>query len=188
MTAAALQDLVAKLALNSDPSAYKQLFLHFHSRLLQFSFAITHNRESSEEVVSDVFLKIWTGRQTLLQVHNFSLYLYVSTKNLSLNCLARQKRNELLYLDEAKVDLPSFSPNPEQALISNETVRRLQAAVADLPPRCRLIFKLVKEDGLSYKEVSELLHLSTKTVGNQMTIALRKLAEALAVQTRFILS
>ena len=56
--------------------------------------------------------------------------------------------------------------------------KRLHYAINELPPKCRLIFKLVKEDGLKYREVAELLNLSVKTIENQMTIALRKIGQS----------
>lgn len=188
MTIAALQDLIARIALNDDGEAYKELFLHYHPRLLSFSKAITHNKESSEEVVSDVFLKVWTLRLTLLRISNFPLYLYISTKNVSLTYLARQKKARVFSLDEIKTEFVSLSYNPEQMLITTEIFRRICAAVQSLPPKCQLIFKLVKEDGLRYKEVAELLHLSVKTVENQMAIALRKLGESASLQQQIFLS
>jgi RNA polymerase sigma-70 factor (family 1) len=179
MTSTARQDLVARIALNDDSVAYKQLFLHYHPKLLSFSYSITHCKESSEEVVSDVFLNIWNARQRLLRIGNFHLYLYVSTKNISLNYLARQKREQVFSLDDVKTELRSLYFDPEQLMITSEMFQRIRKAVQDLPPKCQLIFKLVKEDNLRYKEVAELLHLSVKTVETQMSIALRKLGTAI---------
>jgi len=68
-------------------------------------------------------------------------------------------------------------------------LRRLHDAIEQLPPKCRLIFKLIKEDGLKHKEVAELLQLSLKTVENQMTIALKKIADSIQFNlTRSILN
>lgn len=177
MTIAALQDLITKVSLYDDEYAFKELFLFYQPRLLSFSFAFTHNRRTSEEVVSDVFLNIWKRRKSLLRISNLPLYLYVSTKNLSLNSLAKEKRS-VFSLDDVKAELPALVLNPEQMLITAEMVRRINAAIESLPPKCRLIFKLVKEDGLRYKDVAELLHLSVKTVEAQMTIALRRIGES----------
>ena len=180
MTTTALYELVARVALNDDSAAYKKIFLHFHPRLLSFSYAITHCKESSEEVVSDVFLNIWHSRKTLLRIENVPLYLYVSTKNISLNYLAKQKRTQVFSLDDVKTELRSLYFDPEQLMITSEMFRRITAAVKELPPKCQLIFKLVKEDNLRYKEVAELLHLSIKTVEAQMSIALRKLGASIS--------
>ena len=180
MTSTARQELVARIALNDDSVAYKELFLHYHPRLLSFSLAITHCKESSEEVVSDVFVNIWKSRSRLLRIENFHLYLYISTKNISLNYLAKQKREQVFSLDDVKTEIQSLSFDPEQLMITSEMFNRIRKAVAELPPKCQLIFKLVKEDNLRYKEVAELLHLSVKTVEAQMSIALRKLGNSVA--------
>ena len=63
-----------------------------------------------------------------------------------------------------------------------EMNRRIQDAIQSLPPRCRLVFKLIKEDGLSYRETAELLELSLKTIENQMTIAFRKIGECIRLE------
>ncbi len=113
LLASEIQGLTARLALNDDAAAYKQLFLYYHPRLLSFSYAITHCRESSEEAVSDVFLKIWNSRRGLLRIANLHLYLYISTKNTSLNYLAAQKRSQVLNLDEVKTEFTSLQYNPQ---------------------------------------------------------------------------
>jgi RNA polymerase sigma-70 factor (ECF subfamily) len=189
MNTAVIKDLVCKVALQGDSLAYKKLFLFFYSRLLSFSYGFTHCKEASEEVVSDVFIGVWSNRNTLLQVSNFHLYVYVSTKNLSLNCVEKQKRNKTFSLDDVHIEFKSIYYDPEQLMISSEMFKRICVAVQHLPPQCRLIFKLIKEDGLSYKEVAELLHLSPKTIENQITIALRKLGGEVALQKKsFLLS
>ena len=181
-----INKLLSKIALYDDAHAYKELFLLYHARLVGFSSLITHSKESAEEVVSDVFLKIWNNRQELPRIENFHLYIYIITRNLSINCLARQKRNATLSLDEMVVEIKSIYLDPEQLLITKEMYRRIHDAILELPPRCQLIFKLIKEDGLRYKEVAELLHLSVKTVENQMTIALRKLGQSIQLRTTIV--
>ncbi len=173
-----LKDLVHKIANYDNVVAYKQLFLHYHKPLIHFSTTITRCRESSEEVVSDVFLKLWTGRKALPSVKNVHLYLYVSTKNSSINRLLKQKREQVFSLDEMAVELKSFYYDPEQLLISSEMMQQITTCITALPPKCQIIFKLIKQDGLKHKEVAELLNLSLKTVENQMTIALRKIGQS----------
>ena len=173
-----LNKLLNRIALYDDAIAYKELFLLYHSRLVQFSSSITQSRESAEEVVSDVFLKVWNMRATLPRIENFHLYIYVVTKNLSINSLLKQRKTESFSLDEAVVEFKSIYLDPEELMITAEMHKRLHQAINELPPKCRLIFKLVKEDGLKYREVAELLNLSLKTIENQMTIALRKIGQS----------
>lgn len=179
MTAVLSKELIIKIALYDDALAYKQLFILYHARLVDFSTSILRNRESAEEIVSDVFLKIWNSRKLLLTIENMHLYLYVSVKNLSINRLKKQKREQFFCLDEVKVEFQSIYFDPEQLLLTAEMYKRICAAIEELPPRCQLIFKLIKEDGLSYKEVGQLLNLAIKTIENQMTIALKKIGHSI---------
>ena len=82
------------------------------------------------------------------------------------------------------VQMNSVYFDPEQLMMTEEMMRQIKKAINDLPPRCRLIFKLVKEDGLKYKEVAELLQLSIKTVEAQMAIALRRLGKCMHVEIK----
>jgi RNA polymerase sigma-70 factor (ECF subfamily) len=174
-----IDDLVGRIANEDDPTAYKQLFQLYYGKLFQFALSITHSKETADEVVSDVFLKIWTKRKSLLKIHNLHLYLYICTKNHSINRLEQEKKNKVFSLDECVVNLQSIYFDPEQLMITAEMLKKVQLAVNQLPSRCQLIFKLVKEDGLKYKDVAELLGLSIKTIENQMTIALRKIDSAI---------
>lgn len=171
--------LINRIALYDDAPAYKELFMLYHARLVSFSQSIIQNRESAEEVVSDVFLKIWSNRNALSRIENFHLYIYIITKNLSVNRLLKQKKEKTFSIDDAVVELKSIYLDPEQMMMTAEMFKRIRQAIGQLPPRCQLIFKLVKEDGLKYREVAELLNLSVKTIENQMTIALKKIGQSI---------
>ena len=81
--------------------------------------------------------------------------------------------------EQYQVQLQSIYFDPEKLMLTAEMMKRVQKAINDLPPRCQLIFKLIKENGLKYREVAELLNLSVKTVENQMTTAIRKIGQAI---------
>jgi RNA polymerase sigma-70 factor (family 1) len=162
-----------------DMQAYKQLFLFFQPSLLQFAISILHTKESAEEIVSDVFIRIWQKRNQIDKIENLAYYLFTAVKNRAINKLHEQKKNASIHFDEVAIEFKSLYHDPEQKLISAEMISEIQFIISQLPPRCQLIFKLVKEDGLKYKEVAELLHLSVKTVENQMTLALKKISTAL---------
>lgn len=163
----------------NDQTAYKELFELFYNKLFRLAFIITKSRELSEEIVSDVFIGIWRRRENVLAINNLRLYLYVSVKNTSLNYLAQLTKTGFISLDELDFEpLQPFS-NPEQMLVTKEMNQRLYKAIQSLPPRCRMIFKLVKEDGLSYKEAATVLNLSVGTIDNQLVLAIKKLSKAL---------
>ena len=181
MTTATLNKLLVRVSLYEDTTAYKELFLHYYKRLVSFSALITKNHGFAEEVVSDVFLKIWNNRATLSSIDNFHLYIYVITRNMSINRFLKEKRNHAFTLDSLTESFVEEMSSPEDLMITSEMKTNITAAINELPPRCRLIFKLIREDGLKHKEVAELLELSVKTVENQMTIALKKIASALHI-------
>jgi RNA polymerase sigma-70 factor (family 1) len=161
-------------------AAFEALYRLYFVRLFRFCFSIIHQKESAEEIVHDVFLKLWENRDRGPAVGNPRLYLYVSIKNRSLNYLRDNAGVHTVELSERCDDYIRFDTNPETILLDAEGLRRIRAAIDELPPRCKLIFSLIKEDGLKYKEVARLLDLSVKTVEAQLAIAFRKIAASLA--------
>jgi RNA polymerase sigma-70 factor (ECF subfamily) len=167
------------IACFDDVQAYRQLFLLFQPSLLQFAISILKSKELSEEVVSDVLIRIWEKRQQLDKVENLSFYLFTAVKNRAISQLNQQKRKHAESIEDQPVEFRSIYHDPEQKMISAEAIRQIQSIIKELPPRCQLIFKLVKEDGLKYKEVAELLQVSVKTVENQISLALKKIGSAI---------
>jgi RNA polymerase sigma-70 factor (ECF subfamily) len=175
-----IRELQLKIAENNDNHAFGQLYMSYIDKLRQFANSIIKNHELAEEIVSDVFLKIWRNRANLKKIENFKLYLYISTKNTALNYLSRHFRKEIVSLDEMALNIPAVNYNPENLLITSEAVKKIEFAIQNLPLRCRLIFKLAKEDGLKYNDISKLLNISIKTIDNQMAIALKKISSAIS--------
>lgn len=163
---------------NGDTKAFKELYDCYCAPLLQVALAIARHREMAEEIVADVFIAVWRHRKDLREITNLKWYLYAATRNIALNHLRKYAHHKTWHLDEAS--LPEYEINPEAQLISNEMMQHINVAINALPPQCRLIFKLVKEDGLKYREVADLLNISIKTVENQVGIALKKLARVRA--------
>lgn len=174
-----LKKLLAEISINSDQAAYRELFILLHARLKQFAYSILKSGEEAEELVSDVFIGIWQKREQLGKINSPLLYFYTTTKNLALNRLSKQKKQVNLSPEEWLVQVNSVYFDPVQLMLTEEMLRQVKKAVNELPPRCRLIFKLVKEDGLRYKDVAELLQLSVKTVEAQMAIALRRIGKCM---------
>jgi RNA polymerase sigma-70 factor (ECF subfamily) len=174
-----MDELLQKIQREGDQNAFKQLYQSLFFRLYQFAFSYVRSRESAEEVVNDVFLSLWQKRKELDSLSNFNVYLYVAVKNASLNLLRRNKISTPLSVDDLVVDHLHLSANPESLLISAELRAAIQAAIEKLPPRCKIIFKLIKEDHLSYREVGAILDISVKTVDAQLCLALKKLSVSL---------
>lgn len=179
ITSQEVRELQVKISQQGDEHAYAQLYIAYMPYLLKFANSIIKNNELAQEIVSDVFIKIWQNRTDINKIENFKLYLYVSTKNTALNYLSRHFRKEIISLEEMSLNIPVNSYNPEQLLITSEAVKKINYEIHKLPPRCKLIFKLVKEDKLRYNEIARLLNISVKTIDNQMAIALKKISGAI---------
>jgi RNA polymerase sigma-70 factor (family 1) len=174
-----IKELQKKIAVENNQHAFGQLYMSYMPNLFQFAQSIIKNRELAEEIVSDVFIKIWQNREELVRIENFRLYLYKSVKNTSFNYLSRHFRKNTVSLDEMSLSISNLSYNPEQLLITSEMVNKINNTIQLLPPRCKMIFKLVKEDGLKYNEIAQLLNISVKTIDNQMAIAVKKIGNAI---------
>ena len=163
----------------SDERAFESLYRQYFVRLYRFCFSIVHQKQPAEEIVHDVFMNCWKKKEPLSSIRNLEVYLYVAVKNLSLNYLRNDHFSHSVDIAERSNDFIQFQADPESLMVSAETVKKLVGAIEQLPPKCKLIFKLIKEDGLKYKDVATLLDLSVKTVEAQLVIALKKIAGAI---------
>jgi RNA polymerase sigma-70 factor (ECF subfamily) len=161
------------------------LFLLLSERLTEFSKSIVKSKEDAEEIVSDFFIKIWQKRSSLKQLENPKLYFFISVKNLSINKLAANNRKASHMPEEWNTTIQSVFFNPEELMISRESVRNIMSTINQLPPKCKMIFKMVKVEGLRYNDVSKLLSISPKTVESQMAIALRRIKSCTDFKNEF---
>lgn len=185
---AQFKELQTRIA-NNDESAFTELYLHFGKKLIHFSVSLVRSREIAEELVEDVFVKLWARRSHITTIDNMTVYLYVAVKNRSLNMLS-QKAKELVASSFDYLDTPvdNFATDPYDLLVTAEMMERMRQAIDSLPPRCKMIFKLIREDGLKYKEVSDVLNISVNTIDAQMAIAVKKICAALQIKKSFTTS
>jgi len=180
----AVHELQQRIADYEDIAAYKKLFFYFFQPLKSFSYSITKSKETAEEVVSDIFIEIWAKRKQLNEIEDLKIYLYVSVRNASLRILKQTQKTSALSLDHLEVEFASADPNAETFLITNELADKIEKAVESLPPQCKIIFKMAKQDQLKYKEIAQLLNISVKTIDNQLSTALKKIASVLHIAVK----
>lgn len=171
--------LQKRIALYDDMKAYRELCDVFYPRLNRTAYTFINSKEPAEEIVSDVLIKVWQMRAKLMEVENLSVYLYTVTKNLCLKYITRQYKNPVTSLDMMQFETGIDFNTPEEICISSDIIKKIRIALNELPPKCKLILQLVKEDGLRYKEVADILHISELTVRNQVVIAIKKLGKVL---------
>lgn len=163
--------LVEKI-ISGDQSAFKEIFYRYKDKLFSYCYRFTKTETIAEEIVHDVFLKIWTEREQINPDLSFSSYLYTITHNHALNFLKKAAadislRGKLFYYFE------QYHRQPEDQLIYNDLVGIVQQAVALLPPRRRLIYEMSREQAMNDEEIANRLSISKQTVKNQMVKALK---------------
>ena len=174
-----IAELQQRIAVYEDPVAYKKLFFYFFLPLKSFSYSIVKSKEYAEEIVSDVFVEIWARRKQLMEIEDLKMYIYTCVRNASLRKFQQIQKKRILSLNELSVEMVSVDPDAEATMISAELIKKIEAAIDQLPPQCKIIFKLAKEDKLKYKEIAQLLAISVKTIDNQLAAALKKIASVL---------
>ena len=166
--------LLKKIA-EGDERAFRILFDKYYGRLFDIAVFFTKDTFGAQEVVSDVFVKLWSSRTNNYKIHTFNSYLFIAVKRQSLNYLRNTKRHTHLTIDELCSDVFVESRQPDDQLISDEFIQAMNTAIAKLPFKCRLVYQLVKEDGMKYREVAEMLDISVKAVEMHIGKALKRL-------------
>jgi len=175
----AIKQIQERIALYEDMQAYTHLYKLLAEGLQRFSYSMVRSNEVAEEIVSDVFIKVWQIRGKLMEIDNLKVYLYTIAKNFSLNYINRNYKSTTISLDALDVEAVIEINGPAEMCISADLVNQIRRVIRQLPPQCRLIVQLVKEEGLQYKEVAAILDISPLTVRNQLAIGVRKIGEAL---------
>ncbi len=161
-----------------EESALWELHHAYFHKLFRFVLSITGNKECTEEAVNDTFLDIWQSRHSLVNIGNAEVYLFICAKNRALKQI--KKKGSYDKLMENLHQFPcTLERTPHDLMVSSEIQHRINLAIRALPLQCKIIFSLVKENNLKYREVATILGISVKTVENQMSIALKKLTHSI---------
>ena len=152
------QDLLIKLS-GGDEVALQQLYYRYSAKLGRYIFNITKSKEIAEEVVQDVFLKIWNNKDNLVYSSNFDGYLFIVSRNHALNCLKKEIRKRVIeekWQQEADLIVEEKDPDILHLI--------LDEAIAGLPPQQKTIYLLSRHQKLKYQEIANMLGLSKETI------------------------
>lgn len=178
-----INNIIKEIAEKSDKNAFKEFYRIYFPGLFSFACSILKDKHNAEDVMEDVFLYVWEHRYVLSTVRNVASYLNVTTKNACLNFLQhRDLAGKGGIVDPENLGSGISFRYTSNNAFSDESCNKINAVIDSLPPKRKLVFKLIKDDGLSYKEVASLLEISEKTVENQMLVAFKQLINALSPQ------
>ena len=169
----------------SDPRAFRELFDHYAPKVNGFALKITRSESIAEEIVQDVFMKIWQNRSRLRTVEYFPAYLFAITRNLSLNALKRLAIAESAnrsYIENMRTS----QSDTEETVVYRDYRNILNQAIDGLPPQQKLIYSLCHGEGLKYEEVAQRLHISRLTVKTHMQHALRTIKTHFTMMARIL--
>ncbi len=173
--------LLEKIA-GGDEDAFRVLFNAYRNLVYTYALRILQSKDAAEDVVQDVFLKLWLKKHDLPEISVVDAYLPIVTRNHILKIL-RRKGIETQTLGAAGQH-PNDYHNETQDLIEyNDTKRILEHAIDKLPPRQQMVYRLCHREGLSYDEAALRLGISSLTVKTHMQQALRSIRHFLKNNT-----
>lgn len=163
-------DLIRKLK-KGDLLSFDELYLKYYKKVYLFARGILKSHEDAENLVQDVFIKIWEKHQDLDENQSFESFLFTVTYNASISLL-RKKLSEKNFLEEW------FRRQQKEKQISDESdhqdlINTTLHLIEKLPVRRRQVFLLSREEGLTYSEISRKLGISVNTVENHIAASLK---------------
>ncbi|OJY91309.1 MAG: hypothetical protein BGP14_15870 [Sphingobacteriales bacterium 44-15] len=166
--------LQSEIALGNQ-GAFRELFEKHRAKLYNYLYTVVKSKEIAEEIVIDVFLKIWTGRELITEIRNMDAFLHKVAYNKALDFFRIASRNAALQKLIRREMEEAREKQADHRLQEWECKEIINRALERLSPQRRIIFTLSRMEGLSYDQIAEKLHLSRNTVRNTMAETLRSL-------------
>ena len=167
-------DFLQRLAAG-DGQAFHALFDRYYPRTVRFLQDFTHDRDTAEDLAQELFVKLWMHRDMLPGVRSLNAYIYRMARNAAINSLRNRGRNIPLTAAPAVSD-PVLS---EEEYYMREKELLIELTVAQLPDKCRQVFRMSRMEGLDNEEIARRLAIAKKTVENHLNIALKRIRATL---------
>lgn len=156
-------------------NAFDELFKIYSGKVFNFTRYFTLSIEEAEEITQEVFIAVWENRKKIDAEISFSSYLFGIAKNKIFNLI----RKKHYYYQYIKKNENNEEINGEEELLNRELQRLINECIESLPPKRKEIFKLSREEGLTYKEIAKKLNISENTVDVQIRRSLKQIQEVL---------
>lgn len=153
-------------------AAFEEIYNRYWNKLYSAAYKRVQSKEVSEELVQDLFTSLWLNRKTVNVHTSLAAYLFTSVRYLVLNHVQKEMVRASY---KESLQLNRVDNSTEETVLLNDLVLNLNAAVEQLPVKCKSVFELSRKEYKSNKEIAAELGISEKTVENQLTKALRRL-------------
>ena len=174
------KELITSLKLGNR-SFFDSLFRNYNSGLCSYANIYVKSAYISEEIVQEVFVKLWEKHNKIIIHTSIRAYLYKSVFNSCMTYIKGIQSSGFNHIDLEDVSIRNELMSMELAdreflkMFSDDIERDLEAAISDLPDQCRKIFRMCRMDNHSYKEISDMLKVSRSTVKTQMSRAMNRI-------------
>ena len=170
-----------------EAERFSRLYKLYKERVYQYAFLLTQSRFHAEDIVQEVFLKLWINRRQLDHIENFNAWLYTMARNKTLDRFRAISR-ERSGLKELQLQTNCCSCTTEEMIDKKENKKLLRLAVDSLSPQRKMIYQMIRISGWKREKVARALDISPNTVKCQMTTALKQIKEYLEVELCYSLS
>jgi RNA polymerase sigma-70 factor (family 1) len=167
--------------------AFRSLFDQYRQRIYSFSMYLTRSEIISEEIVQDVFMKIWINRETLTEISVFSAYIRTAARNAALDYFRKMTREKMALHTLSQKARENSGAN-EDTILDREYGRILSEVIHALPPRQKEVYKLSREQGVKNEEIARQLGISIYTVKEHLKIAMRTVLHELEGRIELIVA
>ena len=161
----------------SDEKAFVILFHHYYGYLCLYATKIINDDSTAEEIVQDLFVKLWEKRDQLNIETSLKNYLFRSVKNLCINYIQHNK-TKIRYAQNVLSEIV-YNISDDSNFTEIDLSRKIDESINSLPEKRKEIFRLSRQEGLKYHEIAQKLNVSVKTVETQMSLAIKTLREKL---------
>lgn len=165
-----------------NEQAFAELYNYYKAPALRFTTSLLKDEEEAENMVQDVFIKIWVKREHIKPDYNFNSYLFTCLRNMAFDHFKKIEKSELLRKNYMEAIRMAEEDEKDE---SERRINLVIAAVDSLSVKRKQILKLNIEEGKSYQEIAEFLRISKNTVKNQLVKAKQILREKVDFATAF---
>jgi len=174
-----IDEALVKRFINGDMKAFDSIYAVFNSGLQNFIFTLIKTETDTEDLVHEVFVRVWENRDKLRNAASFDSYLFTIAYNATISFL-REKAKSTAYVDYIKsIQTPEDEPDFTEGLNREEIDEKINLLIEKMPPRQREVFEMRHTRNLSYKEIARALNISVNTVENHLAKAHKHLREDL---------